>query len=254
MTERDLYSDARPVTVTPIEPPARAMTIGAHPDDAEFGSGGTLAAWAAAGTHVTMLVVTDGSKGTWDPEMTQEELIASRMREQRQAAETLGAADVIMLDHVDGELENTAALREELCFWIRSARPNVLFAHDPWKRYMIHPDHRAAGMAAIDAVVAARDHLFFPEQLGDGIEKHRPDTILLWSADEVDHWEDISATFDTKVAALLEHSTQGPTTMGNAHDDEDQLAAFRLRLAEWAATQGEAAGYSKGEAFKRLAP
>ncbi len=254
MTARNLYSDARAEDVTPIEPPARAMTIGAHPDDAEFGAGGTLAGWAAAGTHVTVLVVSDGSKGTWDPDLSQEELVTSRMREQRRAAERLGASDVIMLDHVDGELENTPALREELCFWIRSARPAVLFTHDPWKRYMMHPDHRATGMAAIDAVVAARDHLFFADQLGDGLEKHRPDAVLLWSADEVDHWEDISSTFDTKVAALLEHSTQGQTTMGNAQDHEDQLTAFRARLREWAETQGAPAGYALGEAFKRLSP
>lgn len=254
MTNPNLYSDARAKSVTAIDPPERAMTIGAHPDDAEFGAGGTLARWAGAGTHITMLVVTDGSKGTWDPEISAEELVAERMREQRRAADRIGASDVIMLDHVDGEVENTAALREELCFWIRSVRPGVLFTHDPWKRYMLHPDHRATGMAAIDAVVAARDHLFYPGQLGDGVDKHRPDAVLLWSADEVDHWEDISATFDTKVAALLEHSTQGPTTMGNAHDDADQLATFRARLVEWAETQGAEAGIPLGEAFKRLTP
>lgn len=248
----NIYSDARPPDFTPIDPPERAMTIGAHPDDAEFGAGGTLARWAAAGTHVTMLVVTDGSKGTWDPSIAQDDLITARMAEQRRAADLLGVADVVMLDHVDGQLENSMELREELCFWIRSVRPNFLFSHDPWKRYMLHPDHRAAGMAAVDAAVAARDHLFFPEQLGEGIGKHRPDSLLLWSADAPDHWEDIDSTFETKIAALLEHSSQGPTTMGDAQDAEDKLAEFRQRMEKWSSTQGEVAGIARAEAFKRV--
>jgi len=234
--------------------PDRVMTIGAHPDDAEFGAGGTLAKWADGGTHVTILVISDGSKGTWDPSMGREELVASRAVEQRAAAETLGATDVIMLSHVDGELSNTRDLQEELCYWIRSVKPDVLFTHDPWKRYMLHPDHRAAGMAAIDAVVAARDHLFFPEQLRDGMQKHRPGAVCLWSADEIDHWEDISASFDVKVAALLKHSTQGPTTMGDAQTDQANLDAFAERLRRWSAETGAEPGYALAEAFKRLTP
>lgn len=248
----NMYSDARKPEFEPIDPPARAMTIGAHPDDAEFGAGGTLAKWTEAGTHVTMLVVTDGSKGTWDPAIDPADLMAARMAEQRRAADRLGVADVVMLDHIDGHLENSMTLREELCFWIRTVRPDIVFAHDPWKRYMLHPDHRAAGMGAVDAAVAARDHLFFPDQLGRGVSKHRPDCLLLWSADQPDHWEEISATFDTKISALLEHSTQGPTTMGDAQDAEPNLAAFRTRLEEWSASQGATVGIDRAEAFKRV--
>ena len=160
-----LYADAQ-TTRQPRGVPDRVLTIGAHPDDAEFGAGGTLAAWADAGCEITMLVVTDGSKGSWDTDMTHDRLIDQRRAEQEAAARVIGANEPVMLGHVDGELEYSMALRAELCLWIRRLRPDVVLTHDPWQRYQLHPDHRVAGIAAIDGVVAARDHLFFPEQLG----------------------------------------------------------------------------------------
>lgn len=198
-----------------------------------------------------MLILTDGSKGTWDPELSRQELAASRRAEQRRAAGALGAADVIHLDYVDGELEYSMALREELCRLIRTIRPQVVLGHDPWRRYMLHPDHRAAGFGLIDGVVAARDHLFFPEQ---GLEKHRPDAILLWQADEVDHREDISGTFDAKIAALLCHSTQTSTTMGDANESEEALQLFVGRMRDLATAMGEPAGLSLAEGFKLIRP
>lgn len=250
----NVYSQARDHVAEPMRSPARALTIGAHPDDAEFGAGGLLARWAADGCHITMLVVTDGSKGTWNPDMTTEELVSLRRREQRAAADALGASDLVMLEHVDGELEASMALREELCFWIRQARPDVVLSHDPWKRYMLHPDHRATGMGAIDAVVAARDHLFFPGQLSDSVTKHRPDDILLWSADEPNHWEDITTTFDQKISALLCHSTQAETTMGDAHLGDDRRKDFEQRLRTWSQQQGEPVGLALAESFRRISP
>lgn len=250
----NLYSPARAEPNDPMAVPARALTIGAHPDDAEFGAGGLLARWARNGCQITMLVVTDGSKGTWNPDLGADELVLRRRQEQRAAADVLGATDVIMLDHVDGELENSMALREELSFWIRQTRPTVVITHDPWKRYMLHPDHRATGMGAIDAVVAARDHLFFTNQLSDEVSKHRPESLLLWSADEPNHWEDIESTFDTKISALLCHSTQTETTMGDAHASADARAEFEERLRDWATKQGEPVGLTLSESFRRLTP
>jgi LmbE family N-acetylglucosaminyl deacetylase len=238
----------------PLATPTRALTIGAHPDDAEFGAGGTLARWSGAGCEVTMLVVTDGSKGTWDPALTPEQLVAARHAEQRAAADELGAAEVVMLGAVDGELEPSVDLRRELTGWIRRLRPDVVLTHDPWKRYMLHSDHRVTGLAAVDAVVAARDHLFFPEQLATGVEKHRPATLLLWAADEPDHYEDIAATFDRKLAALLRHSSQAQTTMGDALGSDEAKAAFEERLRGWAAEQGKPASIPLAESFKRLTP
>jgi LmbE family N-acetylglucosaminyl deacetylase len=252
----NIYPEARPAfDGQPLPTPQRALTIGAHPDDAEFGAGGTLARWAAEGCEVSMLVVTDGSKGTWEPDLSPTELVEMRRREQRQAADRLGArGEVVMLGYPDGELEYSMALREQLCLWIRRLRPEVVLAHDPWKRYMLHPDHRVTGLAAVDGVVAARDHLFFPHQLAEGLAKHRPTALLLWSADEPDYWEDISATFPIKVEALLCHSSQVSTTMGDATSSGEQRAAFEARMREWGARLGSPVGLPLAESFKLLRP
>ncbi|MDH3499037.1 MAG: PIG-L family deacetylase [Acidimicrobiia bacterium] len=234
--------------------PKRVLTIGAHPDDAEFGAGGTLAKWARAGCDVTMLIVTDGSKGTWDPDVDPQNLIAARRAEQRTAADAIGAGEVIHLDYVDGELEYTMGLRREMAHWIRRTRPDVVLAHDPWRRYMLHPDHRAAGWGAVDGLVAARDHLFFPEQLTDGLSHHRPDCMLLWAADEPDHHEDITATIDAKIEALLCHSSQGTTTMDGADTTITARAQFAAKIRERAAVNAAGTGFSMAEAFKRIEP
>ena len=234
--------------------PRRALAVAAHPDDAEFGAGGTLAKWAAAGTHVAILVVTDGSKGSWDPGAGAAAMVATRRREQEEAAAALGAQEVGFLDYPDGELEYSLALRGRVCAWVRRVRPDVVLGHDPWQRYQLHPDHRAAGLACVDGVVAARDHLFFPEQIAAGLPAHRPGALLLWSADEPNHWEDVSATLDRKLAALLCHRSQGETTMGGAHGSAAARLAFEQRVRSRAAATGAPAGLAAAEAFRRLTP
>jgi len=234
--------------------PGRALAIGAHPDDAEFGAGGTLAKWAAAGAEATILVLTDGSKGSWDPSLSPSDLVRMRMNEQTRAAEALGVDSALNLSYIDGELEYTMELRAEVCLWIRRLRPDVVLTHDPWRRYMLHPDHRATGWAAIDGVVAARDHLFFPEQLVGDLTHHRPEAILLWAADEPDHHEDVAGFVDRKVAALLSHSSQATTTMDGAGGSVEATEAFRLEIDDRARVTGAEAGLSRAEAFKRIKP
>lgn len=231
--------------------PQRALAIGAHPDDIEFGAGGTLAAWAQQGCEVTMVIVTDGSKGSWDGSIDQAALIATRKDEQLAAAHALGASHVVHLDHIDGELQYSMALRAEMCRQIRLAKPDVLLSHDPWQRYQLHPDHRVTGLASVDGMVAAREPLAFREQ---GIGHHRPLAMLLWSADEPDHWEDISTGIDAKIAALLCHVSQGTTTMGGADQAEEQRDQFISQIRQWAAERGGPRGFEAGEAFKRLTP
>lgn len=235
----------------PVGTPRRALTIGAHPDDAEFGAGGTLARWAKEGCELTLLVVTDGSKGSWDPDINPATLSNHRRSEQRRAAGVLGASHVVHLDHVDGELEYSSATRRELTRWIRQLQPDVVLSHDPWRRYMLHPDHRVTGWLAVDAVVAARDHLFFPDL---GLAKHRPRALLLWSADEPDHHEDIAETFDIKVEALLCHSSQSQTTMGDATTDDQAREQFQGQLRDWASREAEETSFSLAESFKLITP
>ena len=198
---------------TNLDAPARALAIGAHPDDVEFGAGGTLAKWVAAGCEISHLVCTDGSKGSWDPDADVAELVALRQEEQRAAARALGGiGSVVFLGWPDGELESGLRQRWEVCYWIRRLRPDVVLGHDPWKRYRLHPDHRNAGLLAVEGIVAARDPHFFREQ---GAEPHRPSALLLWEADEPDHVEDVTAFLDVKVAALLEHKQPVPLDDGH---------------------------------------
>ncbi len=248
--DSNVYSELASNAV-PLALPKRVLAIGAHPDDIEFGAGGTLARWVSLGCEVTMLVVTDGSKGSWDPGIDPADLVATRINEQRAAAAALGAAEVRYLNEVDGELEYTMDLRKEMCRQIRDVRPDVVLSHDPWQRYQLHPDHRATGWAVMDGVVSARDHLYFPEQ---DLDPHRPDAVLLWSADTPDHWEDISDHFPAKVEALLCHSSQGTTTMGGAEQTDDRRRAFVDRMQSWAAGQGAAVDLEKAESFKRITP
>lgn len=249
-----LHPELRDPATGGLPVPGRALAVAAHPDDAEFGAGATLARWAAAGAEIAILVITDGSKGSWDQRATPADLVATRRREQEQAADALGARRVVFLGHRDGELEYSLALRGEICEWIRRLRPDVVLGHDPWQRYQLHPDHRVAGLACVDGVVAARDHLFFPEQVATGLRPHRPGTLLLWSADEPNHWEDAASTLDRKVAALFCHQSQGQSTMGGAQEATDAREAFERRVRRRAAEVGAAAGLAAAEAFRRISP
>jgi LmbE family N-acetylglucosaminyl deacetylase len=253
---------------TDLDRPASALAVGAHPDDVEFQCGATLAKWAAAGCVVHHLVLTDGSKGTWDPHADRAALVATRQVEQRAAARALGATgEVVFLGAVDGELEATLEHRAAVARWIRVLRPDVVLGHDPWRRYRLHPDHRHAGWLTVDAVVAARDPHFFPDQ---GVGHHRPRALLLFEADEPGHVEDVTGFADAKVAALLEHRSQYRSTMGIDGDGPGadapeaalaaaaagaaQRAAFRSRVERGLADGGRPAGFTHGEAFALLDP
>ena len=239
-----------PVSVD-LPVPARALAVAAHPDDVEFGCGATLAKWAAAGCEVSHLILTDGSKGTWDAHADTVALAATRQVEQRAAAAALGATgEVVMVGIVDGDLQATLDLREEVARWIRRLRPDVVLGHDPWKRYRLHPDHRHAGWLTVDGVVAARDPHFHPDH---DEPHHRPSALLLFEADEPNHVEDVAGHADTKLAALLEHRSQLRSTMFiDEHDDGTQLAAFRQRVLDRLAAMGAMAGIAQGEAFHAI--
>jgi LmbE family N-acetylglucosaminyl deacetylase len=232
--------------------PRSALAIGAHADDAEFGCGATLAKWAAAGATVHFLVLTDGSKGSWDGDADVDALIAERRREQEKAAAALGIAEVLFADFVDGELENGRRERARVCEVVRTVRPEVVLGHDPWARYRLHPDHRAAGFLVTDGIVAARDPHFFPDQ---GVAPHRPDRLLLFEAEEPDHFETIDQFVDTKVEALLCHRSQWRNTMGidaGGPDVDAQREVFAERVRAEAAAAGTPAGLAFAEAFKLL--
>lgn len=231
--------------------PGRALAVGAHPDDVEFGCGGTLAKWAAAGCEIFHLVCTDGSKGSWDPREDTAELVVTRQEEQRAASRALGGkGEVVFLGHVDGELQSGLEPREAVAYHIRSLRPDVVFGHDPWRRYRLHPDHRHAGFLVTDGIVAARDPHFFPHH---DVAPHRPTTLLLWEADEPDHVEDVGDFVEPKLSALLAHRSQFRSTMDITDPDAaDEIHAFRERVLGRLAELGGLNNVAYGEAFKRI--
>lgn len=231
--------------------PSSALAIGAHPDDVEFGAGATLAKWAADGCVVNHLVCTDGSKGSWDPDADVAALIELRQREQRAAAAALGASgECVFLGWTDGELESGLEQRGQVAYWIRRLRPAVVLGHDPWKRWRLHPDHRHAGFLAVEGVVAARDPHFFRDH---DLASHRPDTILLWEADEADHAEDVAGYLPAKVNALLAHASQFVSTHGiDDPNASDQVEGFRAKVESRANEDGISAGLGAAEVFKRI--
>jgi LmbE family N-acetylglucosaminyl deacetylase len=202
--------------------PKRAMAIFAHPDDVDFGCSGTLASWIERGTHVTYCVITGGQKGTWDPKMSAKEMAKIREREQRAAGAAIGVKGFAFLMKQDGELEVSMRLRGEVCRVIREHKPDVVFTNDPWGHYQIHPDHRVAGWSGLDGVIAARDHLFFPEQLKGKLKKHRVSRVLLFGTREPNIWFDISGTIDKKIKALQSHESQ----VGGRENFPDRIRAM----------------------------
>jgi LmbE family N-acetylglucosaminyl deacetylase len=236
---------------TDLTVPGRALAVAAHPDDAEFGCGATLAKWAAAGCQIAHLVCTDGSKGSWDPSEDTAQLVTTRQDEQRAASRALGGTgEVVFLGHIDGELESGLAQRAEVAYWIRALRPDVVLGHDPWRRYRLHPDHRHAGFLVTDGIVAARDPHFYPDQ---DVATHRPSALLLWEADEPDHVENVTGYADAKLRALLEHRSQFRSTMHiDDPDATDEVGAFTARVHTRLAEHGALAGLEHGEAFKLL--
>ncbi len=234
-----------------IATPAAALAIAAHPDDIEFQCGATLAKWAADGCVVNHLICTDGAKGTWDANADTAALVELRQVEQRAAAQALGATgEVVFLGAVDGELEANLERRAMVAEVIRRTKANVVLGHDPWKRYRLHPDHRAAGWLAIDGVVAARDPHFFPDQ---PVPHHRPDLLLLFEADEPNHVEDVDGFSAAKAEALLAHRSQFITTMEITDaDDEGQRQAFRDRIDAELRETGAAANLARGEAYHAI--
>jgi LmbE family N-acetylglucosaminyl deacetylase len=195
--------------------PKVALVIAAHPDDADFGAAGTAHLWTKQGWDFYYLVCTDGSKGTEDPSLTPDRLVPMRQREQRAAAEHLGVKDVFFLEgQIDGELTYTRELLGGIVRVIRQLKPYAVFTHEPSEvvirnAFINHSDHRTTGLAAIDAVYpSARDRLNFPEHLDEGLEPHKVKEIFIWGSERAEFIVDISEAVETKIQALLRHTSQ----------------------------------------------
>jgi LmbE family N-acetylglucosaminyl deacetylase len=225
----------------------RGMVVVAHPDDMEFGCGGTVALWAREGLELTLVIVTDGSKGSADPDMSSDRLIKLRQDEQRAAAAVLGVGQVEFLGYPDGYLEHTLDLRKDIARMIRTYRPDRLITMTPYRSlatnaYINHPDHLAVGDATLAAIYpTARDRLTFPDLAAAGLEPHKVREVYIQGAEQPDCWIDVESTLDQKIAALREHKSQ--------ISDMDGMAK-RVRERTEAVAANHEMRYA--EAFKRF--
>jgi LmbE family N-acetylglucosaminyl deacetylase len=214
----------------------------AHPDDAEFMCGGTVAKWARDGCEVHYVVCTDGSAGSNEPGARREDVAPIREREQRAAADVLGVKTVTFLGETDGLLEVTPATRKKVTREVRRLRPEVLVAPDPgrlWsgEGYINHWDHKQAGLLALTAVMPdSPTRVMFQELESEGIEPYEIPNLWLPSDDPTVH-VDITETIETKIEALAQHVSE-----------EGEAAAPFVR--ERARQVGEQAGVEYAEAFK----
>ena len=230
--------------------PARAgpvLAVFAHPDDAEIAAGGTLAKWAG-GRDVHLLVLTNGDRGSADASRDRAELARTRVGETEAAAEVLGLRSAQILGIHDGELENTAVVREAVIRRIREVRAETVLSCDPTavffnQRYYNHSDHRTAGMIALDSVFpgSGNPH-FFPEHLGEGLAIQEVHDVWLGWTNEPNHTEDVTHHFDIGVAALAKHASQ--LTGG--------IRFFDNFMREEAAAAGEKTGVELAEEFRVL--
>ncbi|MGE0599208.1 MAG: PIG-L deacetylase family protein [Dehalococcoidia bacterium] len=204
-----LMGSAQQEAPPPIEGPARAMVIMAHPDDAEFLCSGTVAKWCKEGWDVYYVLVTGGDKGTHDLTMHPEKLAAIREEEQRQACRVLGVKECIFLGYPDGFTSESAELRGQIVRLLRTYRPDVVITWDAFRGTFNHRDHRNVGQATMDAIYPiVRDRLFYQGHEEDGLESHQVNEVLLAGAADADYAVDITEVWETKVAAILCHTSQ----------------------------------------------
>jgi LmbE family N-acetylglucosaminyl deacetylase len=229
----------------------RVLVVCAHPDDAEFGFGATVARLADQGSEVTYVVCTDGSQGGEDPAVPDEELTLTRYQEQRDAAAVLGVRDVVFLGHRDGHLFPDLELRRELVREIRRHRPDLVLAQSPLRVLgsgigAYHPDHLAVGEATLQAVYPdSRNPRAFRELLQEGLEPHRVREVWVGATQEPDHFVDVTDYIDRKIQAIECHRSQ----LGKPHHGSDGPGKW---IRERLHAVGEQAGYEYAEGFRRL--
>ena len=219
----------------------RALVVVAHPDDVDFGAGGTIATWTDEGIAVTYCIATDGDAGGFDPAVPRDQIGGIRQAEQRAAAKEVGVEDVVFLGYPDGQLTPSFDLRRDISRVIRQVRPQRLLMQSPeinWERIgASHPDHRAAGEAALCAVYPdARNPFTHLELAAEGLEAWSvSETWVMAAGGAADRYVDVTDAFDRKVAALRRHESQ------TAHMDD-----LEGMLRMWLGRNATAAGLPEG--------
>lgn len=226
----------------------RVLVVNAHPDDSDFGASGTIAQWVKKGIQVSYVFCTNGDQGGEASGIAKEEMPQVRQREQREAGAVIGVTDISFLNYVDGHLEATIALRKDIVRQIRRVQPDRMVCQSPernWERIgASHPDHLAAGEAAVQAVYPdARNPFAFTDLLEkEGLKPWKVREIWMMGFSNPDHFVDVTDTFDLKMKALHAHASQ------TSHNAE-----LEKMVREWGGRNATAAGFAEGrlaEAFK----
>ncbi len=225
----------------------RILVVMAHPDDCDFGAGGTIAKWTSQGISVSYCIITNGDQGGEASDVPIEEMAKVRQEEQREAGKALGVTDITFLNHRDGWLVPTIELRKEIVREIRKSKPDRMVIQSPERNYerifASHPDHLAAGEVAIQAVYPdARNPYAFTDLKAAGFEPWRVKEVWITSSPTPNHFIDITETFPKKIAALKAHVSQ------TAHNLE-----LEEMVKSWGERNAEAQGLPAGrvaEIFK----
>ncbi|MEO5952013.1 MAG: PIG-L deacetylase family protein [Chloroflexia bacterium] len=188
----------------------RVIVVCAHADDTETMMGGTAWLLAQQGVVLQELICTCGDLGTHDPKYTRESLAKARREEARSGGEVLGFSEVVTLDYHDGELEPSLELRATIAHYYRLWQSDALFTFDPSWAGQIHGDHRAAGRAALDALMPSRMELYHPEQLTDGVEVGKTSKVFLFNPTAADLYVDVTDVHAKKLEASVAHVSQFP--------------------------------------------
>ena len=226
--------------LVPLEPAKSVLVVTAHPDDVDFGIAGTIAAWTRAGVEVAYCIITDGDAGGFDPSIPRAEIPTIRRREQVAAAKAVGVDQVEFLGYHDGSLEVSMKLRHDLTAMIRRYRPERVVSQSPVRNFnrigSSHPDHLAAGEAALCAVYPDSRNPFTHTDLGEeGLEAHTVSEVALMAYPEPTHYVDVTQTFDRKLEAISAHSSQLP--------DPERA---RSMVRGWLSAGAETAGLPEG--------
>jgi LmbE family N-acetylglucosaminyl deacetylase len=227
----------------------KILVLFAHPDDAEFMCGGTVAKLVQDGNEVIYVSATDGNRGMHTTEVTPEMMAEVRRREMWAAAEVLGVKEVIFLGHEDGRLKEVRDLVGDFMRIIRRMRPDILLTFDAWRPYELHPDHRTVGFAAAEAGYLADSPWYYPEHMVEKLEPHKPREMYLISPGEPNYWVDISETIELKIEAIKSHLSQ-VAEPGFAPPDALERLPERQRAR--AAHVGRPQGMAYAEAFRKL--
>jgi len=228
----------------------RVLVVSAHPDDPEFGAGGSVAKFAKGGTKVTYVIVTDGSQGGEDPKQKDSELAAIRKKEQRAAAKVLGVKKVEFLDYKDGHLSPDLKVRRDIVRMIRKHKPDLVITHLPGRAIdapmgASHPDHLAVGEATMAAVYPdSRNPRAFRSLLKEGLEPHVVKEVWIPYWTSGDYLVDITPTLDLKIEALKKHKSQ-VAKPGREWDFEKFMRERHREI-------GKKGGYRYAESFKRI--